>query len=773
MSEFLSKPVSRRSILAATGGLAVAFTLAGRVGRAFAADPSGMLRVNPTTPASSTEAWLVLTPAAVTLYSGKVELGTGVQTSLTQVVVEELRLEVADVQFVQGDTMFAPSQGFTAGSKTLQQGAVTLRQAAATAYAALLQMAAQYLRVDPSRLYATKGRFQIIGTDTSVSYRELLGQANTVLPLDPNAPQVAPTDYRVVGTDVPRVDLPDKVTARFRFTTDVAVSGMLHGRVVRPTGRNSIFASLGNLDRAQAIPGFVRVVQIGNFVGVIATSEWAAARAANPTTGITVTWNQGPALIAEETLPDALRDPANQYKATTEQNIGDVDSALAAASTVHEARYFTPFQMHGAVGASSAVADVRSAPDPQTGIQATVWSGTQGVTNLRGAIADLLGLPTTAVHVIYQEAAGCYGHNGADDAAADAALLSKAVGKPVRVQWTRQNEHGWEPLGPAQAHDLRGAVDSSGITAWHHRIYAATHGTRPSATNAGTLIAGQLTGKLPDPLPGNAGDAAGRNSEVTYNFPNQRMEARLVKTFCTTGPTSAKPAAPLTYLLPRSSSLRSLGGFSNTFANESFLDELAAAGGFDPLQLRLDSIPDPRGKAVLEALRPAWRSRPTGGDGVGAGIAYQQYELVNAYVATYVEVSVDGATGAIRVRRVVVAHDCGLIVNPDGLRHQIEGNVIQGISRTLHEEVHYSGDQITTVLWAPPPGTTAPQYAVIRFNEIPTIECILINRPDQPALGAGEPAIGTMGAAIGNAVFAGTGKRIRTLPMVPQRVLST
>lgn len=763
--------LSRRNFLAGSGALVVAFTFLGRGTRASAANPNGQLRINPSAPGSPTEAWLILTPAAYTIYSGKVELGTGIQTALSQIVAEELRLEVADIEFVQGDTILDPNQGFTAGSKTIQQGAIPLRQAAATAYAALLAMAASYLDADPETLVASKGHFEIANTNTSVSYQELLGQTNTVVTLDPNAPQVDPARYRLVGTDAPRVDLPDKAGARFRYTTDVTLPGMLHGRVVRPSGRNATFASISNLARAQAIPGFVQVVQKGNFVGVVATSEWAAARAANPTTGLTVTWNAGVPLIAESSLPSALRDPANQYKISVEQNIGNVDGTFASTSSVLSAQYFTPFQMHAAVGASTAVADVRSAPDSD-GVQATIWSGTQGVNNLRGALSKLLGLTPTAIHVLYTEAAGCYGHNGADDVAADAALLSQAVGKPVRVQWTRQNEHGWEPLGPAQAHDMQGSWDGSGVTGWLHKLYAATHNARPSTNNAGSLIAGHLTGYLPDPLPGNAGNASGRNSEVTYDFPNQRLEAHLVKTFVTKSATSTLPQAPLTWLLPRSSALRSLGGFSNTFANESFLDELAAAGGFDPLQLRTDAMPDDRGRAVLQALQPAWSSRPRGVSGVGAGIAYQQYELVSAYVATYVEVKVD-PDGTIRVQRVVVAHDCGLIINPDGLRHQIEGNVIQGISRTLHEEVHYSGDAITTLLWQPPPGTTAPQYRVIRFNEVPVIETILINRPDQPALGAGEPAIGTMGAAIGNAVFAATGRRVRTLPMTPARVLAS
>jgi nicotinate dehydrogenase subunit B len=450
---------------------------------------------------------------------------------------------------------------------------------------------------------------------------------------------------------------------------------------------------------------------------------------------------------------------------------GAAEATIAAAGDAAlKRRYFTPFQMHAGMGASASLADVREAPDPATGIQATIYSGTQNVTNLRRAIALLLGLDAAQVRVIYEEASGCYGHNGADDCAADAALLSMAVKKPVRVQWTRQNEHGWEPQGGAQAHDLKGAVGPDGITGWSHVNYTPTANSRPTTTNAGTLLAGALSGLLPANLPSSSVNASGRNQPVTYGFAAQRVEAKLVRSFETTGPTSATPSSPLTYRIPRTTALRSLGGFSNSFANESFFDELAHAAGHDPLELRIASLPDPRAKAVCEALRPAWRGRPAGGDGVGAGVAFQQYEIENAYVATYVEVTVDAATGKVRVTRAVVAHDCGLIINPDGLRNQIEGNVVQGVSRTLLEEVAYTDDRVTSTVWESNQFNPGPQYEVLRFNEVPSIEIHLINRPEEPPLGAGEPTIGTMGGAIGNAVFAATGKRIRTLPFTPARV---
>lgn len=767
--------LSRRGFLTGVGSLAVAFSLVPSVrerqaARAGAATPNGF-RIAETSDADSLS-WLVLTGAGITIHSGKVELGTGTQTALTQIVVEELHVDERSVEYVQGDTQVTPDQGTTAGSKSIQNGGPQLRSAAATAFQALLGMAAQRLGVSKDGLVADEGVFRDVASGHRVTYQQLLAGTDLVLVADANAPVASPDGYEVVGQPVQRADLPAKVTAQFRYVHDVAVPGMVHGRVIRPSGRNATLASIdpASVARAKAIPGFIQLVQVGNFVGVVGQTEWAAIQAAAPATGVVVNWTDGQPLVAQASLPQALRDPANQFSSVEMVNTGDVEQGLASAAATVEASYFTPFQMHAAMGASCGVADVRSAPDPSTGIQVTVWSGTQDVYALRGAVASLLGVPGDTVQVIYEEASGCYGHNGADDVCADAAMLSQAVGSPVRVQWTRQDEHGWEPLGPAMAHDLRGGITDGEVVAWEHVLCSPTHNSRPNG-NRGTLLAGALTGSLPATLASNPDDTAGRNAPVTYNFANNHLVGKMVRSFETTGATSGAPAVPLRYRFLRSTALRSLGGLSNSFANESFLDELAVAGGVDPLQLRLRSLDDPRATAVLDALSDTWAARPRGGNGTGAGIAFHQYETLYTYVAAYAEVTVDATSGDIQVPRVVVAHDCGLIINPDGLRNQIEGNVVQGVSRALHEEVQFGARGVTSVVWEESSFHPTPQYSVIRFNEVPAVDVILIDRPEQPAWGAGEPAIGIVPAAVGNAVFAAVGARVRTLPMTPDRVL--
>ena len=769
----MARMISRRQFISRAGTLAVAFSLAPTLAQTLTTAVSAA-----GTPDMGVDSWLVIgADNTVTIYSGKVELGTGVQTALTQIVAEELHVNFGQVHFVQGDTSQTPGdKGYTAGSQTIQSEGLKLRIAAATAFQALLKLASQQIGVPTEPLRAQDGKIGIgHNLNRALTYAQLIGQQQISLVSDPNVAVKAPGDYTVVGTPVPRVDLPDKFLATFTYMQDLRVDNMLHARVVRPSGRNATFVTLDQ-SACTTVPGFLRVVQKGNFVGVVASDEWAAIQAAKV---LKVTWQQGAPLAAEASLPQALQDSANIYQSgATVPVVGDVDTALVGASAKLEATYFAPFQMHAAVGPSCGVADVRSAPDPTTGIQATVWSGTQGVYPLQGAIAQLLGLPPTAVHIIYVEASGCYGHNGADDAAADAALLSQATGKPVRVQWMRQEEHGWEPLGPAMLHAMKGGLDAKGgVVAWDHTVWTPVHNTRPGGA-AGNLLAGQETGFLPPALGSPVGSGT-RNQPVNYNFANNRVTENAVANFAMKKDASGKLVAttPLTYTFLRSSALRSLGGFSNSFANESFMDELAARAGADPFALRMGYLSDPRAVAVMQAMAKQAglsKSKPPAQAGMlsGRGIAYLQYENNLAYVAAAAEVQVNPTTGAVHVTRVVIAHDCGQIINPDGLKNQIEGNVIQGVSRTLKEQVTYDANGVTSVVWSQNSFFPTPQYPILNFTEIPAVEIVLIDQPTQPPWGAGEPVTEVIPGAIGNAIFNAAGIRLRTLPLTPDHVLA-
>jgi len=739
------------------------------------------------------DSWLVVErDGDVILYSGKVELGTGTQTAFMQIVAEELGVGMGRIRFVQGDTSRTPDQGFTAGSKSIQVQGPLVRRAAATAHAALMS-----------------GTTGIISTNPSATLKD-------------------PSAYRIVGRPVARVDLPRKMTGTFPYVSDIVrpqegsqrrddddgrwrsridLPGMLHGRVLRNHAggfvskpKNATLVSV-NATAAQSIPGFVSVVSKGNFVGVVATTEWAAIQAAN---AVQVTWSAGSPLASDSVQPDlktALTNPANIYAVSTQEVVGAADTSYANAPVKLSRTYYTPYHMHGAIGPSCAVANVTATPDAN-GIQATVWSGTQGVYPLQLALAGILGLPQSAIRVIYVEGAGCYGHNGADDVAADAAVMSMLAGRPVRLQWMRMDEHAWEPLGPAMAHTLQAGLDQYGnVTAWTHTLYSPPHNSRPGT--GGSLLAGQEVSQLvPPALPVAPVNLGTRNAPVNYNFPAIKLTANHVQPYLTN---SGVANSPLVNTLPRSSALRSLGGMSNCFANEMFMDEVANAAKVDPIAYRkryvcslsgssstAASVPvpgtDPRAVAVLDAMaqKAGWGkplAKPASGAVAGKGVAFTRYETVEAYVAVYVEVEVTKATGVVWVRRVVVAHDCGLIINPDGLRNQIEGNVIQAISRTLIEEVSFDTSGVTSLKWQPYPPTApaSSAYPVIHFNQVPSsIEVVLLDHPEQltqdpsnvPAWGAGEAALGPTAGAIGNAIFNATGTRFTVLPITPQRILN-
>jgi nicotinate dehydrogenase subunit B len=482
----------------------------------------------------------------------------------------------------------------------------------------------------------------------------------------------------------------------------------------------------------------VRVVQRGNFIGVVTEREEWAIRAARQ---LKVEWQETKVYPRMGDLYAALRGQPTEDRVVVEQ--GDLEKAFDGAEQQLHAAYYQPYHAHASIGPSCAVADVR-------GDGVTVWASTQGPYPLRGALAELLGLPLEQVHLIHVEGAGCYGQNGSDDVAADAVILSQAVGAPVRVQWTRADEFLWEPNSPAMVIEVRGGLDPQGnVVAWEYHVWSPSHANRPR--QAGQLLAAQLISGGPAPRPRFAFGAE-RNALTNYAFPAQRVTVHYV---------------PDSYL--RVSSFRSLGGSKNTFANESFIDELAAAAGADPIEYRLRYISDPRERAVLlvAAEKAGWDSRPSPHTGTselaeGRGVAFTRYENDQAIVACIAEVQVEMNTGVVQVKRLVAAHDCGLIINPDGVKNQIEGNMLQSLSRALKEEVRFTESRITSAGWA--------TYPILTFSEVPEMEIVLLDRPDGPALGAGEPSTVTTAPAVANAIFDATGVRLRQMPFTPERV---
>ena len=685
--------------------------------------------------------WIAVAPdGSINAYSGKVELGTGTRTALTQIVAEELDVRFERVHLIMGDTACTPDEGYTAGSMTIYRSGTLLRQAAAEARRVLLEMAVAYLDATPNEVVIRDGVISVQDDpERAISYGELIGGRPFEREVTGSAPLKRPQDYQIVGTSAARIDIPRKLTGQPSFVQDIRLPGMLHGRVVYPPGPGAKLISVDE-ESVRDLPGLVKIVQRGSFVGVVAEREEQAQRVAKQ---IKVVWRETAAFPRMEDLYSALRTQPTQDDVLVET--GDVDSTLTSAVQSLHATYYQPYHAHASIGPSCAVADVKTD-------QITIWASTQGPFPLRGTLAQLLGVPPEQVRLIHVEGAGSYGHNGADDAAADAAILSQSVGKPVRVQWSREQEFLWEPKAPAMIMEVHGGLDAQGkVTAWEYQVWSPTHASRPRF--AAQLLAAQWLNEQPPP-PARFFIGGERNAPTNYAIPNQRVTLHW-----------------LANSLLRVSSFRSLGGAANTFANESFMDELAAAAGVDALEFRLRHLTDLRGRAVLKAAaeKANWKAHPAPHlqrENVveGRGIAFAQYENSVAYVATVAQVQVNTVTGVVRVQRVIVAHDCGLVINPDGLRNQIEGNVIQSLSRALKEEVQFDERRLTSIDWE--------TYPILTFSEIPEVEVVLLTRPSDTAVGAGEPATVTTAAAVANAIFDATGTRVRQLPLTPQRILA-
>ena len=746
---------TRRSFLKAGGGLLIGFSLADSrvMPRLMAAD--AMANPSP----ARLDAWLrVGTDGGIRVVTGKDDIGMGVQTSLGQVVAEELDVAFHRVQLVMGDTAETPDQGGVGGSTSIAAGAKPLRNAAATARLMLLQMASTKLGAPVDQLEVKDGVVSVKSdASRNISYASLAGgtDLNEALHVTgggfalnvtgPGKPK-DPASYTVVGKSIPRVDLAPKILGHAKYSTDVRVLGMLHGRVIRPAGAGATYMSFDDT-AAKQIPGYLQTVVKRDFVGVVAETEWGAVRAAE---AVKVNWS-APAASFPNDVYQHMRSV--QPKATREQPAkGDAAAALAGASKKIQASYEWPFQAHATMGPGCAVADVRT--DGVT----TVWSGAQKPHALQQGLAQMLGVPADRVRVIWVEAAGTYGRAGDEDVAADAVLLSQAVGKPVRVEWSRADMTAWGGKGPAVIVDLTAGLDAQGeITAvqLESRAFSGTE-ILPQPNSAGNMLAAQLIG-MPNTTGGNEFVGWGGDT-YPYTVPNVRSVGHIIAPLYVS-------SSPM-----RTMHLRDPNGPAGTFAGESFMDEIAAAQHVDPIEFRLRYTDDPRAKEALEAAakKANWESRPSpkshgsGNIATGRGIALALRG--GTYVATVAEVEVNRHTGAVRVRKLTCAHDCGLIVNPEALRGTIQANLVQSTSRALMEEVTFDRTNVTSVDWK--------TYRVAHWADVPQVEVILLNHPEHPPTGAGEPSSRPTAAAINNAIFDAIGVRIRRAPFTPARIKS-
>ena len=725
---------SRRAFLKGGGALVVTFALAPplveaqqppRIGKSVDPDEVG--------------AFIAIDgKGMVTLYSGKVELGTGVLTAVTQIAAEELSIPFGRVTTIQGDTALTPNQGPTFASLSLQDGGMQIRRAAATARDALLEQASSRLGIAKAELTVRDGVVMPRSGGKGVSYAELAAERQLTIKVNAAAPLKDPQDYTIVGRSVPRIDIPAKVFGTFDFVQDVKVPGMVHARMIHPA---ALRAKLESYDDAacRKIPGYLRAVRKGDFLAVVATNEWAAISAS---IAIVAKWSDWAGLPDEPKLFDYVRNSKVERVEVFQSN-GDSAGALQRSGRRLQATYDLAINTHGSIGPSCAVADFRNG-------RLTVWTPSQASHLLRAQLATMLRLKPEQVRCIYAEGAGCYGRNGADDCSSEAALIAREIGRPVRLQWMRQDEHGWDPKGPPILLDYRAGLEADGrVTAWESDIFMPE---RPIRRSGVTLLAAVLA-NLPKFGPSEA-PLHNIGLGIPYALPSSKLTAHwLIDT--------PLPAAWI----------RAPGRMQNTFGNESFLDEIAAAAGVDPFEIRVRHLEDPRGLEVLERLRrfAKWEprgSKPRDGGPLarGRGVSYAKYELVRTYVGIVADVSVERTTGRVRVDRVFVVHDCGQIINPDGLRNQIEGSVVQTVSRSLVEKLTFSRSAVTSLNWG--------SYPILTFPNVPEVFIDLIDRPGDVPWGAGEPTTSVVTSAIANAVFDATGARVRSVPFRPGTVMA-
>ncbi|HEX8010711.1 MAG TPA: molybdopterin cofactor-binding domain-containing protein [Casimicrobiaceae bacterium] len=731
--------LSRRGFLAASGALVVSFSLSPALRAAPQPAPSAPRLPGSLDKTPLLDAWIrVDADGSVTVFTGKVELGQGIKTALMQIAAEELGVDPARIALVTADTSRTPDEGFTAGSRSLTDSGTAIMHAAAQVREILIARAVQRLGVAADRLQARDGT--VVADDgRRVAFGELIAAVSPPARAQPESKLKDPKSYTVMGKPLPRVDIPAKVTGGAAYVHDLRFAGMVHARVVRPPSYGAGLARV-QTEAAQKLPGVLKIVRDGSFLAVIAAREYQSIVAMRALAA-SAKWDEPAGLPEPAQLYDFLREtPSNAMVDLDRRAAADLPRAIRTV----EASYRRPYQMHGAIGPSCAIGFFSDG-----GL--IVWTHSQGVYPLRRAIAEMLHMPEERVRCIHAEGSGCYGHNAADDVAADAALLARAFpDRPVRVQWMREQEHTWEPYGPAMLTQAKAALDATGtIVDWRYDVWSNTHSTRPGG--AGSLAPARYLQTpfappppRPIPLPEGGGD---RNAIPLYALPNARVVHHFI------------PAMPV-----RVSALRSLGAYMNVFSIESFIDELARAASADPVAFRLRHLADPRARDAINtaATRFGW-SGYTRTRGRGRGFAFAQYKNHAAYLALAVEVAVERESGRARLVRAVAAVDSGQAVNPDGIRNQVEGGILQAMSWTLFEAVGFDTRRITSADWS--------SYPIARFPDIPeTLEVHVIDRPGMPFLGTGEAAQGPTAAAIANAIADAAGLRLRELPLTRERI---
>ena len=738
--------VSRRLFLSTGGALVVGFAISPAVAQPQKPEQNGDAQADTAQqlPGSLQKApyldsWIAIDAKnGITVFTGKAELGQGIKTTLIQCAAEQLNVDFAAIKLVTADTERTPNEGYTAGSHSMQDSGTAILNAAAQVRGILIDLAAARFNMAADQLKAQGGK--VTAPDgQSVSYGELVTGQDLHRMAQPTSPLKDPKDFSVMGKPVPRIDIPGKLTGGAMYVQDMRMNGMLHARVVRPP---SYGAQLLNVDTAavQKMPGVTNVVRDGSFLAVVANGEFQAIDAMNALSAA-AQWLETAQLPEQRDIRQHLESLPTQ-----DQTIDDRGDPNEQGVRVLKARYSRPYLSHGSIGPSCAVALYH-------GGKLTVWTHTQGVYPLRNTIANLVHLPQGAVRCIHVEGAGCYGQNGADDVAADVAVIARAMpGKPIRLQWMREQEHGWEPYGPAQSASVSAALDDNGkIVAWNYEVWSNTHSTRPEGL-PGVLIAArylehpfQPPPPKPIPMPEGGGD---RNAIPLYTIANSRVVYHFI------------PEMPI-----RVSALRSLGAPMNIFAIESFMDELANAANADPVEFRLKHLDDPRARDVVAkaAQEFGWKKDAKLSRGQGHGFAFARYKNLAAYCAIAMEVSVEHETGAVKIGRVVAAVDSGQAVNPDGIRNQVEGAIVQSASWALYESMTFDRKTVTSRDWS--------SYPMVRFSLVPeSIDVHIIDRPGEKFLGTGECGQAPTQAAVANGIARATGVRLRDMPLTPDKI---